>query len=347
VSIQKKNDKVERYLQYYLLGRNDEYEEGQVATTLGFGSCSALYEQLARDGFPVCPVCGETPAGSKHCKTPRRRKPKPSDGEVVELPPARDSIPLFERVAGFRSDDEKPRYGFAIGLHRLCEDLMHLEEELHGKRFVSNRVYRPESAPPFETLRREDYSEEEWARICEEFSQPDIGEELNYYDTPDAPSMKTYGASSKAPWRGLVVLISTYLLMGRPVQPLLDVLHPDPSRFDGKQPEDEEQRKAREQLEKKVGQLELLATQVATLIRGGTVKQSPPTEGLSGEELELAYEITEMKERGFSYDQIYERLRERELDDPQQDTEWEYSRGYIENLGKFNLRRPDYWSPAP
>ncbi len=230
MSIQKKDATVERYLQYYLLRRNDEYNEEQVATKLGFASHTTLYKQLAQDGFPVCPVCGETPTDPKHCK---RRKPRHQDEKIVKLPPAADAISLFERVIGRPRDEEEQQNiwaRFATGLHKLYEDLMHLDEELHGKRFVSNKVYRNENDPPFEgTLRREDFSEEQWARICAEFGQYYSTDKFTYYDTPEAPTMVTQGAS-KNPWRGLTVLISTYLLMGRPVEPLLDVLHPDSSR---------------------------------------------------------------------------------------------------------------------
>jgi hypothetical protein len=353
--------RVSRYLQFYTWRLNGMSED-DITRSLRFGLPQALYQTLNQDGFPVCPVCGETPAGPKHCKAPKTRKPKPSDGKIVELPPAANAIPLFEWVIGAPPDDkelQKPWPHFASGLHALCEDLRDLEEELHGKRFVSNSVSRPESDPPFETLRQEDFSEEEWARVCEQYGQSDAGEELNYYETPEAPSMRTLGATPKSPWSALVILIGTYLLMGRPVDSLLEVLHPDPSLLVWDQPEDQEQRKAREQLEKKINQLELMAQQVASLVRGGTVGAGSPTEELSREELELAYEITEMKEKdqNLSYDQIYERLRDRELEYAQQDIElfggspqdikWKYSKQDIENLGKHNARRPDFRSPAP
>jgi hypothetical protein len=353
--------RVLRYLDFYNQ-RLNERSEDDVAHKWHFASSQALYQVLSQDGFPVCPVCGETPAGPKHCKAPKTRKPKPSDGKIVELPPASDAIPLFKRVIGSPPDHEEQQNQwahFASGLHKLCEDLRHLEEELHGKRFVSNSVYRPESDPPFERLRREDFSEEEWANLCEQYGQSDAGEELNYYDTPEAPNMRTLGATAKSPWRGLVVLIATYLLMGRPVDSLLEVLHPDPSQLVWDKTEDEEQREARKQLENKINQLELMAQQVASLVRGGTVGAGSPTEELSIEELELAYEITEMKEQdqNLSYDRIYERLRDRELEYAQQDIElfggspqdikWKYSKEDIENLGKHHARRPDFRSPAP
>jgi hypothetical protein len=94
----------------------------------------------------------------------------------------------------------------------------------------------------------------------------------------------------------------------------------------------------KEKLKKTVDKLKLSADQVARLVRGGIVDPGSPTEGLSDEELELAYRITEMKEEGLLYDQIYDLARDRG---------WEHSLQDIKDLGKHNLQRPDYRSPAP
>jgi predicted DNA-binding protein YlxM (UPF0122 family) len=46
MSIEKANETVERYLQFYLLRRNDDYSEEEIAPKLGVGSSQALYQQL-------------------------------------------------------------------------------------------------------------------------------------------------------------------------------------------------------------------------------------------------------------------------------------------------------------
>src|SRR5918994_3206251 len=46
MAIEKANETVERYLQFYLLRRNDDYSEEEIASKLGFGSSQALYQQL-------------------------------------------------------------------------------------------------------------------------------------------------------------------------------------------------------------------------------------------------------------------------------------------------------------
>lgn len=55
-----------------------------------FRKLAALYKRLANDGFPVCEVCGETPAQPEHCKEleGKRKRRATHAGENIELPPA-------------------------------------------------------------------------------------------------------------------------------------------------------------------------------------------------------------------------------------------------------------------
>ena len=58
--------RVRRYFEYYerrLQGQSDD----EIATALGFKSRFHLYEALRSDGFPVCEICGESPAPIYHC----------------------------------------------------------------------------------------------------------------------------------------------------------------------------------------------------------------------------------------------------------------------------------------
>jgi hypothetical protein len=192
--------RVTRYLQFYTW-RLNRMSEDDIARDLHFDSPPSLYETLSGDGFPVCPKCGETPAGPGHCKTPR--KSRPSDGEVMKLPPAREAIPLFKSVIGSPFNQDPDR-GWNTGLYYLCARLMNLEEELHGKRFVWNTVYRPESELPSDHIfRREDFSDDDWIEVCERFSQNHWStDEFSYYDTAEAPSMSAGGFPSRARGEG-------------------------------------------------------------------------------------------------------------------------------------------------
>jgi hypothetical protein len=44
MDIKKQDERVERYLRFYLLRRNDEFSEDQIASKEGFGSPQALYQ---------------------------------------------------------------------------------------------------------------------------------------------------------------------------------------------------------------------------------------------------------------------------------------------------------------
>ena len=80
------DSKVLRYVQFYA-GRTHNRTEEQIAHGLDFGSPVALYQQLSQDGFPVCPVCGETPAKLNHCtkkKGQRQRRARRGTAQAIE-----------------------------------------------------------------------------------------------------------------------------------------------------------------------------------------------------------------------------------------------------------------------
>jgi hypothetical protein len=74
MSIQKDPDKRDlRYLRLVtqrLEGRTDT----EIAKGMDIDPPEALYQLLAQDGFPICPVCGAAHAGANHCEEKRRRR---------------------------------------------------------------------------------------------------------------------------------------------------------------------------------------------------------------------------------------------------------------------------------
>src|SRR4051812_43677450 len=115
----KPDHRVRRYLQFCAY-RVEEYEEDWIARKLAFGSPEALYQQLSQDGFPVCPVCGETPAQSDHCR--RRRKARQSTEEVQLTSPQLAELDFKLALAWLEWD---------------IESLALFEERLQGERFVT------------------------------------------------------------------------------------------------------------------------------------------------------------------------------------------------------------------
>lgn len=303
-----------RYTRYCVL-RVQGVPEDRIKTEFEVGSIEAVYRTLIQDGHPVCPVCGKTPAYADHCEKGIRRQARgETRPSTLELPPARQAIPLFEKVIG------RPDAPFGGGLHGYCKDLRHLEEKFHGKRFASNLVFENEAG--FEgILRRADYSDEDWSALCEGFSQdPRVTDEITPYDVPSGPGLSVLG-TQRTPAEQLVVLIAAYALMRNNLDPLVDNLHPDPPLLN------------RQQLESVGKDLRLAAEQMATLVRGGKVGRGAPVEGLPWREAFLAYRITDLKREGLSYEKIHEYLDEHGH---------EFSHEEVERLGGFGLQFPDF-----
>ncbi len=302
-----------RYTQYCVLRVHGKSED-QIKAEFEVGSLEALYRTLIQDGYPVCPVCGETPAQPNHCeRRTKRRKARNSDSGSVKLPPPRDAIPLFQEVIG---SFDKFSYGDLCG---YCEELTYLEEELHGeKRFVSAIVDRPENHMAL-PLRREDFSEEEWRRMCEILGEdPKRKSEIS---SSDLPFEVEHQGVHRTPDKGLILLIGTYALMRNNLDPLIEKLHPDAGSAD------------REQLESAKEKLRRAAEHLATLIRGGRVGKGAPKGELSRKEAFYADVIASWKDVGLGYEEIRTRLEE--------DCSYSISREEVERLGGFRLHRSD------
>jgi hypothetical protein len=152
MTIKKPDERVQRYLKLYMLRRNDQYSEDQIASALGFGSPRALYKQLRTDKHPVCTICGALPVEERHCKPPTAPKRQVREGgsEASQLPPAENAMRLITPVLNHL-------LLFEVG------KLKRREEHLEGGRFVVER-----EEWKYWWLGREDFSEEEWRRYCEE-----------------------------------------------------------------------------------------------------------------------------------------------------------------------------------
>jgi hypothetical protein len=131
MAIKKSNEAVERYLRFYLLRRNDDFSEEEIASKLGFGAPQALYQQMRADKHPVCPTCGEFPVEEGHCETPAtpRRQARKGGSEALQLPPAENAIKVIEDVLNDL-------------LHRKRSHLKKREERLEGGRFIVERDYQ-------------------------------------------------------------------------------------------------------------------------------------------------------------------------------------------------------------
>jgi hypothetical protein len=290
--------------------RLDGWEEEHIAREFDYPTPKALYAKLIEDGYPVCKACGENskdhscPEEPKDIPPKRERKAKAAgDQEAVKLPPARAAAPLFEDMinpAGTHAsslyprppieDPDDPRYNQSLWrllgatLQDYIVDLEYLEEELHGdNRFISTSI-----------------------------------EEAFDIDT-DPYTATLPGGGRPYPNSRLVVLIATYALLYGKVDPLLEVLHPEPASID---------RDSLGKINRVVNDLSTEARKLATWLRGGVVKRSPPTGELSRTEQQDAWEINRLKEQGLSDEEVRKKMPRLSPEE-------------IKRLGAFKLRRPN------
>jgi hypothetical protein len=175
-------------------------------------------------------------------------------------------------------------------------------------------------------VHRAECSKEEWEELCERH-----GANPKETDALEVPTMESGPAGlNRTPPEELAALITAYVfspdgLKKRPLEPLLEALHPDPTAADMKQ------------LRKKIEDLKKVAGHVAMIVRGGTVERSRPIEEVSHSEHFLAWHIQQLDPEGTSSDEeMLERLREwwgEEMDD--------YTPKDIRWLRSLKLPRPE------
>jgi hypothetical protein len=268
--------------------------EEKIAHQLGYsGDPILMYGELASEGSPVCPECGELYPSEQHDD----RKQQPTDklrghantrearssGQATELPPASNAMPLFAQKL------KALAYG--------NEDLVHRKEKLQGGLFAQSAMY---TDPVY--LSRDQYSDEEWRSLCELYDLDP--EDAGFLDT-NAKTWR-FGGSTWAPQAPLPALIATYVLMEGEIESLLEALYPGtPTR--------EVVEKIRKRIEGKKGTdgqdgLKVLARQLARLVRGGNVGKGAHPPDISPHEFNVASRITELREEGWSDQDIYQRL---------------------------------------
>lgn len=281
--------RVKRYVMWYCLRLRclpeDEILRDLAHEGLGeFGSPRALYQQLANDKFPVCEVCGQTPEEPDHCEKlgrPRRRTKADSEA-LVKLPPANAARDLFlDALEGLKT------YVYSLDIE---------EDWLWGdKRYITAWVDRD-----VYKVHRAECSKEEWEELCERH-----GANPKETDALEVPTMESGPAGlNRTPPEDLAALIAVYVfsrdgLKRRPLEPLLEALHPDPTAANMKQ------------LRKKIKELKKVAGQVAMIVRGGTVESGRSIVEVSRLKHFLAWHTQQLDPKGTSSDEeMLERLRE-------------------------------------
>ena len=288
MSIQKPPDARDlRYLRL-IIGRKEGLTEEQIAQGAGVKSPKALYELIKADGHPICPKCGTTYVDEAHCEVEATEKQgggrkARSSGPSTQLPPASNAAPLFREKLGV--------------LLRATEELEHRIEKLQGGRFFQSSV---KPTPVFSP--RDQMPEEQWQYAREVLGLDPEAKDYMYF----GGATWALGRGSAAPDAPLPALIGAYLLAGGDVEPLVELLHHNLASAEWKQIE---KRIAGRKSVDGLDGLKTLARQLATLILGGELgKGRDPTE-ISNREYNLASRITELREQGWSDEDVYQEVR--------------------------------------
>jgi hypothetical protein len=227
---------------------------------------------------------------------------------LVKLPPADTARDLFLDAL----EELKP-YTYSLDM----EEAWLLGDKSYITAWVDRDIYK---------VHRAECSKEEWEELCERH-----GANPKETDTLDVPTMESGPAGlNRTPPEELAALITAYVfspdgLKRRPLEPLLEALHPDPAAADMKQ------------LRKKIEELKKVAGHVAMIVRGGTVESGRPIVEVSHWDHFFAWHIQQLDPKGTSSDQeMLERLREwwgEEMDD--------YTPEDIRWLRSLKLPRPE------
>lgn len=257
--------------------------EDDIARQLGFDHDADLRAQLRAWKLPEWLVTGDGAAEKpKAPKPPPRERKARSSGPAKELPPASNAASLFrERLEA---------------LIRATDELRHRKEKLQGGRFIQSSLY----TDPHHYF-RELFSDEQWEVLSEHYG---FDPTADSFSTSDVFTWSLGGGTS-TPEAPLPALIGAYLLAGGNPGPLVEALHPDPASAEWSKIEKRiEGRKREDDLDG----IKALAEQLAKAIRGGTLRTGSPVAELSRHEINLASRITELREQGWSDEDIYQRL---------------------------------------
>jgi len=297
-----------------VLRTKGEFSEDEIAEKLGFrgewgqSPSERMYVWLKDRDLPEWLVYPETPpdrskqnletenrvsgegTGAKSAPEKSERKAR-ATGDAVKLPPASAAEDLF------RKDQER--------LAAYVYELSYRRENLQAERFILVTVPDEEdldleifSRVSFYRCPDEDsegeFLEEEWEKICERYGVDPTVEEFMAYVKP-GPSGRGGGP---VPRGGLATLIAVHALMCKPLDRLIDVLHPDPSSAD------------REKIREYADLMRVNAEKLGVAVRGGKVRRGHrPAEISSVEMFDAWFVIGPLHKKGLSEQQILEELR--------------------------------------
>jgi len=264
--------------------------EDQIAQELGYvdgsgaPSAQVMYERLQEDwGLPNWML---NPDGMvEGAETTKERKAS-SGGDVKKLPAAEQAERLL------RADLRRLTY--------YLDEIPDLKEHLQGKLFVSSSWVGED----WEEYYREEYTEDDWKRVCQDSGVDPAQEAFRISISP-----YVHRGAGPTPWEGLTVLITLHALMNEDLDRFVDALHDDPASVN------------LEELYKRSGKdgatqdgvvttLKKAAAQLARIVRGIESRRGQKHGKVLRLEVEIALAVQELKEKGHSAEEIYRQLKE-------------------------------------
>jgi hypothetical protein len=273
--------------------RKKRLSEEEIAKKLNFTSglftsAEAMYKQLERWGFQdwlVYPEGYEASRKRKEASEGKGERWPQTFGQAEEILRPEQAEHIFRRDLKYLS----------LSVHLLPD--LELQFQANPQRWMAYRRIENDR----ESYERDDYSEEQWRRLCEEAGE-DPAIESFVVDLEPVVWPFWLGAT---PPEDLVCLIAVHALLTGSIDSLLDELHPNPDEVD----REELHRRLNDKKHGYLTNLRTSAEQIAKLVCGGEVSPGPPPPGLSYEKIMVAWGfIRPLAEKGLSNEEILHEL---------------------------------------
>jgi hypothetical protein len=316
-----------RYFQF-VFGRAQNSSDEEIVKELDdpeIDSPQVLYRQLAKDNYPVCPVCGKAPANVSHCaqaeqmRESGKRQPGPGTGRRTELPAAFSASELFAdtlrgllaSVADLEFRHDSSQDGRVVGTDAIAgSSYLSRWCEINGKTV-------------------ENLSEEQWDDLCARHGQDPAVKGF----WVEGGGLKRAAGAARQPAEPETTLIGVYALAGGDMERLLEILYPGT-------PAQETREAIRKRVEgrkkpDKMDGLKAIAGQLATLVRGQSLSGAPPP-GLTAVEHDAACHITMLRDEKYSNEEILAKLSNHRMADG-----LKLSMEDVHRLGNLRLKYPE------
>jgi hypothetical protein len=263
------------------VGRRERLDEDKIAKRAGFVRPEAMYHQLKTWG-----LTGLLPP-EKQEEAPRPKAEKPDrktrrTGAPEGVPDPSSAAELFNEAL-----DE---------LREAARLLENLSLVYQGKRFIGAYTFESTSW----TFLRSSYSEQGWRELCKQHGRNPYVQSFSIDDVSSEHSTE----AGPYPPRELAALIAAYALVGRPIEPLLEVLYPEYSQEDvekiNKLLFDTQYQDSKDGLLR-------TAQQLAAAVYGRKTGKGTPFE-LRPEKVQLARYITERRQAGVEDEEIHQAI---------------------------------------